>query len=207
MVAARSNDGEVTAVQLTFLNSLTANKADIPVKKRSYGLLKGSAVTIQEDKSSNLLAIAEGVETALSLKESGLQGTIKASLGLSNIARLEPPDPNTHIIICGDHDGPDSMATKTLEKSAVALQERGFKVTVIKPDQLGEDFNDVLKKQGPQKVREIIEKGMGLESENQEHVQGQEHSLLTPDHPSSQKIQTLEDVHRYIIRPSKDPVF
>ncbi len=156
MVAARSHTGEVTAVQLTFLDPITANKADIPVKKRSYGLLKGSAVTIQEDKSSNHLFIAEGVETALSLKESGLKGTIKASLGISNIQQLEPKDPNTHIIICGDHDGPESMATKNLQKSAVALRQKGFKVTVIKPDHRGEDFNDVLKKYGPEGVREIL---------------------------------------------------
>ncbi|MBP9691705.1 MAG: AAA family ATPase [Alphaproteobacteria bacterium] len=156
MVAARSPTGELTAVQLTFLDPLTANKADVTVKKRSYGLLKGSAVTIQVDKASNLLFVAEGVETALSLKESGLKGTIKASLGISNIQQLEPKDPNTHIIICGDHDGPESMATKNLEKSAAALREKGFKVTVIKPDHRGEDFNDVLKKHGPEGVREIL---------------------------------------------------
>jgi phage/plasmid primase-like uncharacterized protein len=160
MVAARSPTGEVTAVQLTFLDPLTANKADVTVKKKSHGLVTGSSVTIQEDKSSNLLFIAEGVETALSLKEAGLHGIIKASLGLSNIARIEPQDPNTHVIICGDHDAPDSSATKSLEKSAVALRERGFKVSVIKPDHLGEDFNDVLKKHGPEGVREILKQAV-----------------------------------------------
>ena len=157
MVAARSNTGDLTAVQLTFLDPKTANKADVPVQKRSYGLLKGSAVTIQSGKDSNhLLLIAEGVETALSLKEAGIEGTIKASLGLANIARIEPQDPKTHIIICGDHDASNSPAAKSLQKSVQALQERGFKVTVIKPNTLGEDFNDVLKKAGPEGVREII---------------------------------------------------
>jgi len=160
MVAARSNEGDVTAVQLTFLDPATANKATIPVQKRSNGLLKGSAVTIQADKTSNLLFIAEGVETALSLREAGIQGIIKASLGLSNIKRLEPQDPNTHIVICGDHDVPDSPAAKSLEKSVTALQEKGFKVTVLKPDHLGEDFNDVLKKHSPEGVRKILKQAI-----------------------------------------------
>jgi Ti-type conjugative transfer relaxase TraA len=160
MVAARSNTGDITAVQLTFLDPKTANKANIPVQKRSYGLLKGSAVTVQAGKDSNHLFIAEGIETTLSLKESRLQGTIKASLGLANIGRIEPQNANTHIVICGDHDDPKSPAAKSLQKSVHALQERGFKVSVIKPDTLGEDFNDVLKKQGPEGIREIIKQSV-----------------------------------------------
>ncbi len=161
MAAVRSPEGEVTAVQLTFLDPTTANKAKIAVPKRSFGSLTGSAVTIQEGKqNSNLVVIAEGVETALSLKEAGVQGTIKASLGLSNIKNLEPQDPNAHIIICADHDASDSPASKSLEKSVTALQEYEFKVTVIKPDTLGEDFNDVLKAKGPEGIREIFAKSL-----------------------------------------------
>lgn len=159
MAAARSAEGSITAAQLTFLDPQTAFKADIVTPKKSYGVLKGSAVTLQEDKDSNLLFIAEGVETALSLKSAEIKGTIKASLGLSNIKRLVPENPHTRIIICADHDALDSPATQNLEESVIALKEKGFSVTVIKPDKLHEDFNDVLKREGPQKVKEIIEKG------------------------------------------------
>lgn len=171
MAVARSLTGEVTAVQLTFLDSTTANKADIPVPKRSFGALTGAAVTIQTHtplriggkqgkpvESAGPLLIAEGVETALSLRETVIKGEIKSSLGLSNIKNLEPKDPSTHVIICGDHDAPGSAAAKALEESVYALQKKGFKVTVIKPDGLGEDFNDVLKAKGPGGIREILEK-------------------------------------------------
>ncbi|OJW49632.1 MAG: hypothetical protein BGO67_03760 [Alphaproteobacteria bacterium 41-28] len=160
MAAARTHEGEITAVQLTFLNPHTANKANIPVQKRSFGALKGAAIIIQEDKNSNLLLIAEGVETALSLKETGIKGTIQASLGLSNIKRLAPEDINTHIIICADHDAPESSAAKSLEKSVMFLQEKGLTVNVIKPDRVGEDFNDILKANGTEGVREILEKNL-----------------------------------------------
>lgn len=200
MAAVRSKEGEVTAVQLTFLNSETAAKADLPVTKKSFGVVKGSAVTIQEEKDSNVFFIAEGVETALSLKEAGLKGTIKASLGLSNIKHSLPENPfkgepfngnpfkggpfngnslnesslsedsfnggrlsknlNTQIIICADHDSPNSPAARNLEKSVLDLQEKGFSVTVIKPDKLNEDFNDVLKIKGPEGVREILQQNL-----------------------------------------------
>ncbi|MBY0291679.1 MAG: hypothetical protein K2W92_00070, partial [Alphaproteobacteria bacterium] len=118
MAAARSPQGGITAIQLTFLNSKTATKADLSVAKKSFGVLKGSAVTLQEEKSSNVLFVAEGVETALSLKEVGLKGTIKATLGLSSIKRITPENslngsllnekPNTQIVVCADHDPLDS---------------------------------------------------------------------------------------------------
>jgi len=159
MVGARSPTGEITGLQLTFLDPDTAGKADLSVAKKSYGVLKGSAVTISDgDCASNILFIAEGVETALSLKEAGLQGTIKATLGLSNMRHLAPENTSTHLVICADHDAPDSPAAKSLDKSVFDLQAKGYTVTVVKPEKLGDDFNDVLKTHGPQKIKEIVEK-------------------------------------------------
>lgn len=168
MVAARSPRGEVTAVQITCLNPQTAAKADLSVSKRSFGVLKGSAVTLQEDNNSNIFFVAEGVETALSLKEAGLKGTIKATLGLSNIKRLTPENllngsPHTQIIVCADHDSPDSPAARSLQKAVLDLQNKGFSVTVIKPDKLNEDFNDVLKTKGREGVREILQRNLPKE--------------------------------------------
>ena len=168
MAAARSSIGEVTAVQITCLDPQTAAKADLSVTKRSFGILKGSTVTLQEEKSSNVLFVAEGVETALSLKEAGLKGTIKATLGLSNIKRLTPENllngnPNTQIIVCADHDTTDSPATRSLQKAVLDLQSKGFSVTVVKPDKLNEDFNDVLKTKGREGVREILQRNLPKE--------------------------------------------
>ncbi len=158
MVAARSSEGQITAVQLTFLDPQTAAKAMIETPKKSFGILKGSAVILQEGKDSPVHFIAEGIETALSIKEAGVRETIKASLGLSNIKRLEAGGQNVPIVVCADHDAPDSPAVKSLEKSILSLQEKGFTITVVKPENLHEDFNDILKKDGPQGVRDILEK-------------------------------------------------
>jgi len=159
MATARNPDGQVTAVQLTFLDSETGKKASLDVAKKSFGVLKGSAVILQENPSGPLF-IAEGVETALSLKSAGVEGTIQANLGLSNIKQLSPQKPETPVVICADHDEPESPAAKGLEKSVQTLQDKGFHVTVIKPEKLNQDFNDVLKEKGPQGVREILQKSL-----------------------------------------------
>jgi len=202
MAVARSPVGEVTAVQLTFLDPQTAAKAKIEVAKRSYGVIKGSAVTLQEtkacpragdpgdlhDETINVLFVAEGVETALSIKESGVKGTIKASLGLSNLSRLTSEKSNTHIIICADHDAPDSPPARSLEKSIITLREKGFSVTVIKPDKLREDFNDVLKAEGLQKVRKIVERGILPQKEAQTRTIKRSSSLQQElNHESNKK--------------------
>lgn len=195
MAGARSQTGEITAVQITFLNPQTAAKADIEVAKRSFGVVKGSAVTLHsrgETKSSNTFFIAEGVETALSLKSAGIQGTIKASLGLSNIKRITPESTHTPIIICADYDAPDSPAAKSLEKSVTTLQEKGYTVTIIKPDQLGDDFNDVLKKQGPQGVKAIVEKGLFHNKAVDKSDNRTEHDDRQEHHTFSNEFATLE---------------
>src|SRR3990167_3210028 len=159
MATARNPEGQITAVQITFLDSETGKKASLDVAKKSFGVLKGSAVILQENPSGPLF-IAEGVETALSLKSAGVEGTIQASLGLSKMRRLGAKDLQTPLIICADHDAPESPAAKSLEKSVLVLQEKGFHVTVIKPEKLNQDFNDVLKEKGPQGVREILQKSL-----------------------------------------------
>lgn len=122
------------------------------------------------DKGSNakhpyLMAAArnqEGQITAVQLTFLNVNGTIQASLGLSNIRQFEPQDLKTPFIICADYDASASPATKSLEKSIRVLQEKGIQVTVIKPDNLDQDFNDVLKEKGPQGVREILQRNLPL---------------------------------------------
>lgn len=87
MVAARSP--EITAVQLTFLDPHTASKATLETPKVLWTPLKDllQETLSPEGKPSHPLFIAEGTETALWHQRRPFKGTIKASLGLSNIGR------------------------------------------------------------------------------------------------------------------------
>ncbi|GAO97376.1 multifunctional conjugation protein TraI [Caedimonas varicaedens] len=145
---ARNKTGKVTGVQLVFLDRWTGQKAKADLTKQSVGSFIGSPVQIQ--KGSGVIFLAEGVETALSLKEAGLKGDIYATLSVSNIQGMGAflQDKSRPVVICADADAENSPARKTVEEAASFLKDQGLAVSVIRPDLTKGDFNDILRKEG-----------------------------------------------------------
>ncbi|MBX9621542.1 MAG: MobA/MobL family protein [Alphaproteobacteria bacterium] len=168
----RTETGSLSSVQLTKLDA-QGNRARTSegekLTKIQYGLAKGSFVTLQEDESNVSVFIAEGVETALSLKEAGLKGTIVASLGIHNMANYKGPE--KEIILCGDNDAhkENSKTHSILEVTKENFEIQGKSVLIIKPSHPGDDFNDVLKKEHVQGVRGYLKSY--LDPEKQMKVQ------------------------------------
>lgn len=153
---ARDAQGQITGGQTIYLNKKTATKADIAVNKRSFGKISGSFVEIQQDnkQKSNIVIIAEGVETALSLQEAGITGKILCSLGVSNIKNYQPRG-HERIIIAADNDGQHAQSLTAITKAKEALERQGAIVSMIMPKEYG-DFNDVLKTQGAESIRNLL---------------------------------------------------
>lgn len=103
---ARNKEGEVTGGQQILLDKNSAKKADLAVVKKSFGKISGSFVHLSEkqekhppmkDKGERITIIAEGLETALSVKQSLASEQVEhpdkttkninilCSLGISNI--------------------------------------------------------------------------------------------------------------------------
>ena len=144
--------GRRTGVQLTYLNPETAKKADIKVKKRSFGKIAGSAVEIKRGEKGAPIFLAEGVETGLSIASVVSNDcTVFAALGVSNFKNIHV-EKGQWVIICGDNDthkpkkeGTDKTPSEiSVEKAIAQLKEQGARVIVINPDKAGQDFNDVL---------------------------------------------------------------
>ncbi|AIL64798.1 hypothetical protein NOVO_02015 [Rickettsiales bacterium Ac37b] len=77
LAVSKDSKNNIRAVQIIYLDKEIGNKADIKVKKRSYGTLKGSLVEISKSNNeSNTYIVAEGIETALSIKEAGINANI-----------------------------------------------------------------------------------------------------------------------------------
>ncbi|EER22343.1 AAA family ATPase [Rickettsia endosymbiont of Ixodes scapularis] len=166
---ARNTDGNITGGQSIYLNKDTNNKADIEVNKRSFGKIKGSFVEISKNNeqqnvqsskdgnnsASNVTIIAEGLETALSIREAGIKGKILCSLGVSNIRNYEPIK-GERIIIAADNDGKEAVSVNTVIKAQEELISKGAAVAIIRPLETG-DFNDVLKSQGAESIRNLLE--------------------------------------------------
>ena len=163
---ARDEHGNVTGGQRLLLDGKSGGKAKVDVPKKSFGYISGSFVEVSNPKwnsehlSGQLLKshktitiIAEGLETALSVKQAlgehsekkGITNEVQilCSLGISNIKNYRAKK-GEKIIIAADNDGPDSITGKTTLNAKVLLEEKGAFVEVVKPDRQG-DFNDLLK--------------------------------------------------------------
>lgn len=154
----RQANGELSVVQVTKLNKDGTRAIDADgdkIKKLQYGLSKGSFVTIQEGKQ-NRVFIAEGLETALSIKETGINDKIVAALGIHNIANYKGPEKT--IILCADNDEhkTNSHTFKVIETTAEKFKANNLAVDIIKPVTPGHDFNDVLKNHGSAAVNEYV---------------------------------------------------
>ncbi|MCC8467352.1 MAG: toprim domain-containing protein, partial [Rickettsia endosymbiont of Eriopis connexa] len=107
------------------------------------------------NSASNVTVIAEGVETALSIGKAGIKGKILCSLGVSNIRNYEPIK-GERIIIAADNDGKEAVSVRTIIKAQDELISKGAAVAIIRSLETG-DFNDVLKSQGAESIRNLLE--------------------------------------------------
>jgi putative DNA primase/helicase len=142
MVAAVSvwPDKTITALHRTYIKNDSSGKADISPNKMMLGKTKGGAVRLAAPGKK--LAIAEGVETALSIQIStGLPTWAALSTsGLLNV-KVPPLDITHEILIAADGD---SAGITAANKLATRLLEGGYKVSIATPS-TGMDFNDVLR--------------------------------------------------------------
>lgn len=144
----RDTQGNLTGYQAIYLDQDTGAKASLDIAKRTHGTLSKSFVEIQ--KGEGRVYLSEGIETALSLKEAGVQGTILASLGIHNLKNYAGDIKN--ITLCADNDGPTAHTNRVVEKTKTHLEEKGYNIEIVRPTEIGKDFNDVLVQEGKGRV-------------------------------------------------------
>lgn len=145
--------GEVLAIQQVYLTA-EGRKAPLDVVKRTNKAVDGwaerSAVRLPGREP---LVLCEGVETALSVWQATGQ-EVWACLGISNIGRAPVPDQAT-VIVARDGDAPGSKAEGQILRAASTLAARRITVEMATPPE-GQDFNDVLVREGEEAVRSRI---------------------------------------------------
>ncbi len=199
----RNNNGDITGYQQILLDKNTGAKADIPAPKRSFGKISGSFVEVSKGVNSDITIIAEGLETALSVKEAlsehgdekkGIRPIrILCSLGINNIKNYSPKE-GERIIIAADNDGPDSITGKTVLNAKVLLEEKGAFVEVVKPDRKG-DFNDLLKAGESKLINSLLAPAIASHSAKtlQEYVKAKEETTpITLDENDKANLAYIE---------------
>ena len=135
----------------------------LEVGKPAFGRIKGSAarfpaIQTGTDAASRPLVIAEGPESALSIRqETGFETW--AVLGVAGFASAAAPT-DREVILAPDRDAPDSPAGRTFRKAVAHHLGRGCDLRIAwPPEPVGSkrDFNDTLRDQGGDAVRAAFE--------------------------------------------------
>jgi putative DNA primase/helicase len=136
IAAVQSPTGRITAIQTTLLTR-GGSKAPVAVPRKAIGILGTGAVRLA--RCTDVLGLAEGVETALSAQQ--LTGVPTwACLGASRMHRVAIPDHVRELHIFGDNDDPGRDA---VERTAYENRKRRVLLRFA-PDNY-KDWNDYAK--------------------------------------------------------------
>lgn len=141
MVAiATAEDGKSAAgLHVTALRPDGSGKASLDNPRRMFGDLLGAVVQLAPFPESGELAIAEGIETALSYRQ--MTGTPTwAGLSTAGLRRFETPRGLSRLVIAADGDAAGMEAARDLAERASRRCE-----ALIMPAPAGTDWNDALK--------------------------------------------------------------
>jgi phage/plasmid primase-like uncharacterized protein len=134
---------DVAAIHRTYLKVDGSGKAEVMTSKKSLGPVRGG--TVRLSKPGLTLALSEGIETGLSVRqETGLP--VWVALSSSNLANTILPDlPLAQkIVICAD---PDAAGQKAAYFAAEKWTLEGRVVRIATPPD-NRDFNDLLRQKG-----------------------------------------------------------
>lgn len=135
---------DVVAIHRTYLQPGGARKLDDPQAKMMLGQIGGGAVRLAEAGSK--LALAEGIETALSVQQvTGIPTW--ACLSTGGLQAVVLPDSVREVVICADHDS-NGAGQRAAIAAAERLSRLGHRVKIATPPQPDTDFNDLLKGAG-----------------------------------------------------------
>ena len=155
--AITTPNGELQGVHLTYLQGNHANQwrklnARHPqtnepltakkMKSRFSGSLKGAAVHLSTPDPKGRLIVAEGIETALAVRELFDLPSV-AALNCYGLENLAIPHNVTELFIVADND-PNGAGIKAAEKLALRAVKNGMKAQIWQPETLGFDALDEL---------------------------------------------------------------
>ena len=140
------------AVHATYLKANGDYKADVEKPKAMFGAIAGGAVRFGAPREGQWLAVAEGIETSLSVAVA-CSMPAWAALSASGIKNLVLPPEATHVVICADHDASGTGERAARDAAARWLAE-GRHVRVAMPPEPGADFNDVITGRAAAKINE-----------------------------------------------------
>ncbi|MBO6675581.1 MAG: toprim domain-containing protein [Rhizobiales bacterium] len=138
--------GTLTGVHRTWFDPQTADKAPLDPNRKAMGNLLGHAVRI--GSPTDVLAVGEGLETMLSLRQALAGLPIAAALSSNHLAAFDPPTDLRRLYVAIDNDAAGRAAFGTLTDR---FEDSGLHLLPLRP--MLDDFNGDLRKHGIDEMR------------------------------------------------------
>ena len=164
LCVAKDSHGEFNHLQAIRLNPITGDKDSASrVVKQTYGALNGCPIELNKTSTSNTTYLTEGVETGLSILAGDPNAKVLAMVGKKNFNKVDLTRLTDSVVLCLDNDGDVTFKDSVIEKAVLRLTEAGKFVSLILPKKMGDDLNDILKRDGAvDRVYNPLINGAGL---------------------------------------------
>lgn len=141
LAQVRGPKGEALGVHRTYLQPDGSGKAEVVPSKMLLGPSAGGAVRFGPD--APVIALAEGIETALSIARASRM-TTWATLSTSGMKGcVLPPLPIAGVVVIAADN--DEAGLAAAEATAARLEAEGRATSIVHPNRAGADFNDILR--------------------------------------------------------------
>jgi hypothetical protein len=136
--------GQVAAFHRTWIDPTTAMKAPFSPVRKMFGRVRGFAVHLMDDATSDTVFVSEGIENAASFAmlrgwRTKRAASVWAALSASGIASLQIPAGIKKVVVIGDRD----QACRDAVNKLAGRLYRKASVSVEFPSS-GRDFNEML---------------------------------------------------------------
>lgn len=138
-----ASDGRAVSLHRTYLKE--GRKAPVSAPKKLMQGLPLSGAAIRLTAVSEVLGIAEGLETALAASEL-FEVPVWSCVSAQGIESFEPPEGVREVIVFADND-PNFAGQKAAFAAAHRLKIKGFEVEVCIPPEPGDWLDELLRRQ------------------------------------------------------------
>ncbi len=153
----RDRDGAVIGLHRSYLaiEDEAVTKAPLDKAKKMLGRVAGGAVRLADLGDRDRLALSEGIETGLAVMTACPDLPVWATLSTSGLEQVDLPPGVRRVLILADNDT-SGAGLRAAEAAARRLRAQGRDVAVVLPPEEGEDFNDLLLREGSEAVAALM---------------------------------------------------
>jgi hypothetical protein len=151
MVALIQDQGVTIGAHRTYLAADGRGKARLKAAKKVLGQHKGGLIPLwrgasdkplKEAPEGDTVAIAEGIEDALTIALHCPEWRVVACVSIGNMAELALPPAVSEVRLCFDRDGENPACAAARERAVERYQREGRRVFEMRPPEGFKDFND-----------------------------------------------------------------